>query len=206
MNGHHNVVKLFTETFNRRLTLHDLATRGTLDQFEAIFSLAGIYPDINCVNEHNFTLLHMVAGRGWVQMISKLLDERAANPNIPIPPMLRTALHVAITFEQNQVIERLMQHPEIHLNQKDAQGRTPLHAAACNGNAAAIQQLVACEGVNVNSADDDGLTPLHCAVSPKPWHKTVEILVAAGADINAKGRGGWTPLQLAVEAKSVEMV
>lgn len=107
---------------------------------------------------------------------------------------LKTPLHKAAYWEQDDSIKLLVQH-NANCNLRDCNGNAPLHLAVsyCEGGARA--KLLIAAGADLNCKNLRGDTPLHISVSfPEP----MEVLLSAGAQINAKNDTGDTALHLAM--------
>ena len=79
----------------------------------------------------------------------------------------RTGLMWALLESHNDVVEVLLQHPEIDVNKVDFCGQTAPHFAVARDNEEGLELLLAAEhGVltSINYRDDWGLTPIMRAV------------------------------------------
>ena len=77
----------------------------------------------------------------------------------------QTCLMAAAIHGHVGVVEELLRHPGIRVNDTSSNNITALHSACTNGHAAVVQLLVAHPGIDCN-ARWRGLTPLMWAVCP----------------------------------------
>jgi hypothetical protein len=108
-----------------------------------------------------------------------------------------TAMHYAVEYGHDSVIELLVQFDSQALNKPDHYGRTPLHLAMARPRTSTrmVQKLIS-YGSDVNMCDQEGKTPLHLAALYSNI-EMVQILISYGADIDARDNEGKTPLYMA---------
>ncbi|KAF3905818.1 Ankyrin-2 [Arthrobotrys entomopaga] len=141
-----------------------------------------------------FTPLHKAAERGYVDIITTLLD---AGADIESPSNAgSTPLLIAVKFGYTQAVEVLLSR-RADVNCVDRTGRGVLHIAAEKGNLELLRLLYE-KGVGVAGAVDEGnakgRTPLYLAVR-NGWVDVVRYLVTLdGVDVNKAGDDGWTAL------------
>ncbi|WP_341808223.1 ankyrin repeat domain-containing protein [Wolbachia endosymbiont (group E) of Neria commutata] len=118
--------------------------------------------DINRVDKHDDTPLHMAASCDNSGVITLLL-ERGADVNAKNGKG-RTPLIIAADNGRFQIVEELLKHnPDVnHAEMKHSY--TALHAAVTGYSLKLIKILLECENIDVNIPDKNGLTPLHLAV------------------------------------------
>lgn len=117
---------------------------------EKVQILIAAKADVNCHDSKGQTPLFLAAtapeSKDQKAVIESLLEARA-NPNQQLN----------------------MEHPIIHINDKQANGNTPLHSAASNGSLEITQSLIRA-GANPNIKNKNGLTPLDVAKNmAKSW-------------------------------------
>jgi ankyrin repeat protein len=104
----------------------------------------------------------------------------------------QSALTLAVREHANQVVEVLLQHPQLDVNASNRVGETALMLAALQGRMDLVQRLLQ-RGAAVAR---DGWSPLHYAASgPDP--QIVSLLLARGAPIEARSPNGTTALMMA---------
>uniref|UniRef100_A0A6P7FWT9 Ankycorbin n=1 Tax=Diabrotica virgifera virgifera TaxID=50390 RepID=A0A6P7FWT9_DIAVI len=96
-----------------------------------------------------------------------------------------------------QVLQTLLQHPEIKVSVTDVDKREPLLWAASAGSAKAVLALIRA-GATVEAADKDGLTALHCAASRGHTDCMDTLLTLCGASVDIIDTNGCTALHYAV--------
>ena len=102
------------------------------------------------------------------------------------------ALNTAAHWEQNEIVELLIQKgANINYNIEPFRA-TPLHIAAEKGNTKMVSFLVD-NGADLIAKDNYRFTPLHLAASEGSVN-SVELLIKKGSDVNAKSDSGSTPL------------
>ena len=113
-------------------------------------------------------------------------------------------LFEAITFNNQNEVNNLIEKDRADLNYINFLGKTPLKLAISNNNEEMISFLVA-NGANVNLEDSWKWTPLEYAVS-KGKKEIVLCLLNEGAEVNLEDSAGWTPLTHAISIGNGEMV
>ena len=109
-----------------------------------------------------------------------------------------TALMWSVQMGHTEVVDALLAHPSINVNQADSDGRTSLYWAAYWGKTEVADALLAHKAIDVNKADHDGNTPLMMAVSEVHPGMVNTLLTHKNIDVNKADRDGNTPLMWAV--------
>ncbi|KAL2650556.1 hypothetical protein R1flu_018684 [Riccia fluitans] len=79
-------------------------------------------------------------------------DEKDLYRKFAVPIEGHTALHLAATQNNADLVSLLVRHPKISLNEGDTEyGMTPLHCAIRTGSMAAFSALMKVNGINVNA-------------------------------------------------------
>ena len=109
-----------------------------------------------------------------------------------------TPLHMAVRFEQIEVVELLLQH-KANVNQRDGKGCTPLYE---HTNHLVVRLLIQ-HGANPNVVNNTGRTPLHlmCGECDLAAAKALK-----GADPNAHDANHATPLHYCCASGNLEMI
>lgn len=159
--------------------------------------------DINTVNDHGHTALHLAAMEGHLDVCGVLL---AAGANVNAPALLlgTTPLHFAAQFGHREVCNALFA-AGADANASTNDGKTPLHDAAATPHHEVCKLLLAA-GANVNIVGGEGSTPLHIAVG-NGFHEVCDVLLAASADPNAVTTGidRSTPLHIAAARGFIDL-
>ena len=115
------------------------------------------------------TFYHNMEKKLWEATASnRVCDMRAllqANPSINVNSGIRrlsgdTALHLACFLGHLEVIQFLLTHPDINVNQQTEDSCTQLYYACIDGRAEAVRILLEDPRVDINLSDNDGWTPL----------------------------------------------
>ena len=107
---------------------------------------------------------------------------------------------VACAWGRENIVRRLTQVPDIHLNSRDEDGRTALLCAVFRNNPACVSVLRSTAGVDWNARSDGGFTPLTVAVY---WGdaECLQIILSVPEpllDLSVTDLGGRNIAQLAV--------
>jgi ankyrin repeat protein len=176
--------------------------------------------DVNARSRTGFTAL-MFAARGDLESTRILLDA-GAKPNESIPDWGGTALIIASTMGQTDIVEALV-NKGADPNQRDKNSFTALHSAvrdsdygedmAQRAHAVATVKVLLAHGADVNARlnqekptvkgldelELQGATPLALAAEVNNLD-AIKALVAGGADPTIPTEKGSTPLMLAAGA------
>ncbi len=176
--------------------------------------------DVNATSKTGFTAL-MFAARGDKESAVTLLNA-GANPNLKIPDWGGTALSIASTMGQPQIVEALL-NKGADINYRDNNSFTALHSAVRDSEYGEdqAQRTRAVETVKVllahgadpnarlhqekptvralNELQFEGATPILLAAEVNNL-EVIKVLVAAGADPNIPTAYGTTALMLAAGA------
>lgn len=126
---------------------------------------------------------------------------RGLDPNVHEPERGETGLIVAMRYDSNKVLNELLKHPKLNLEEASPNGTTALMMAAFKHNKAAVNALIA-RGAQVNRK---GWTPLHFAATAGDLD-IMGILLERHAYIDAASPTGFTPLMLAAREGKEEAV
>jgi ankyrin repeat protein len=169
----------------------------SVEELDALIVAAG---DINRSTRHGLVPLIMAAWRGHTGAIHRLLAA-GANPNVRDPEDDTTALHAAISDDNEEAIIALLA-AKADPNLQDDEGTTPLAQAVTrtDNSATAIVKHLLAAGANPRVADRHGFTPLHQTADIEDHEEILSVLLAAGADVNAVAVRDVTPLMVAAGA------
>lgn len=119
------------------------------------------------------------------------LLKRGFDPNT-LAPDGTPALVKALQEQSFAVAQRLLTHPQIRAEVRNARDESALMLAALRGQEDLVTRLVA-QGASVNKS---GWTPLHYAATGGHT-RIAAFLIGAQADVNAESDNGTTPLMMA---------
>lgn len=142
--------------------------------------------------------IHITCAIGNLSILNKLMRHNP-KPDINLQTNQgTTALHLAISKQNFEVVKELVNHYQCSCRIKDKKGMTALHRAACIGNIPIIKLLVDKGKANVNATDIDGWTGLHHAMAEGHGDAAI-TLVNSGTDKTIENNQGHTALQIAVD-------
>jgi cytohesin len=117
--------------------------------------------DLDLRDDDGFTPLHVVAEKGWTELVETVLGKNSDLLNDVLNDKKQSPLHVAILKEKYEVALQLLTRPNVDVNLADSEGQTPLHLAARFGNLAVVEKLLSKDlDANAIYLNEDGLTPL----------------------------------------------
>jgi ankyrin repeat protein len=150
--------------------------------------------NVDDVDRYGETALHCAAKKSNVTAVKKLLEKRA-NPNI-FNKNKMSPLHIAaMQRDVNPIIDLLLAHPKVKVDDMNKDGKTALHLAVSVSNVVAVQKLLE-NGANPNITDNWGDSPLHVAAERRDGNPIIDLLLEAQKvkgmgdvnDINKEGR------------------
>ena len=173
--------------------------------------------DVNALSKTGSTAL-MFAARGDLGSVRTLLDA-GANPNLEIPDWKGTALTIASTMGQPDIVEALLAKGA-DINHRDENSFTALHAAVRDSDygeereqrvrAVATVKVLLAHGADPNArihqekptvraldeVEFEGATPIALAAEVNNL-EAIKLMVDAGGNPNTPTAHGTTPLMLA---------
>jgi ankyrin repeat protein len=140
-------------TGNGGTALMFAAIGGDLDTQTALIEAGA---DVNAIGGFHWTALMVASVKGHALVARQLLAS-GADPNLTDvygwTPLMR-----AVYEERYEVVQALLQHPEVNLDARNDQGATALHLAAGKGNEDLAQALLLA-GASPLVEDRGGRTP-----------------------------------------------
>lgn len=130
-----------------------------------------------------------------------------------VASMLRGELDISVDFRKDfqsplslasenghvGVVQALLEHPDVQVNQPSSSGLTPLAYAAMNGHKEVVRVLLGHPGIDVNSCDRENDTPLCLAASAGNVAVVETLLQSEHIDLNIKNTRQISPLLNAIE-------
>ncbi len=138
--------------------------------------------------------IHDATARGRIESVKQLLEQSPELVN-DCDGKMKTPLHKAVTYKQQEIMELLVAHGA-EVNRTDITGMTPLHVAAMLGRRDEASWLLD-HGADPLIEDHYGDTPLHTAVIFGHGH-IVGMLVKHGISPDAPNGNDETPAVLAL--------
>lgn len=161
---------------------------------------AGINP--NAQDADGRTVLISAAARGDLQTVNLLLDH-GVDINVK-DKRGYTALSHALEAMYENIVDALLNQPNLDANTRGLNGRPALFAYVWRDSKERVEKLLA-HGADVNATDDDGDTALHGAAQTGNV-EIIGMLLDKGANPNAKNTVGGTPLMWAAVYGNVDAV
>ena len=107
-----------------------------------------------------------------------------------------TALHIAAHFGYYDIVDALINAPNVNINVRNKDGDTPLHAAVELGREQSARLLINA-GADINASDNSQQTALHTAAFHGHHHIVDALIKAPNINLNVRNAHGYTPLYLA---------
>ncbi len=165
--------------------------------------------DINALHG-GFTSLHAaILLREYQMAIDLLNDPINADPTTRDSRFGWNALHLAVfnPLSSLGLLDLLLAHDKVKIDDVTEKGRTALYFAARVSNVIAVRKLLE-KGANPNIGDKDGLTPLHLAARSDTITVNIDAILEAQkagkqshVDEN-KSHNGWTALHHAADSSN----
>ena len=135
--------------------------------------------DINGKDNNGRVPLHDVVIIGNLE-VARFMIEHGADVNVYDKIYSSNMLDMAISFNKNDTLAKLLIESGAKINQKDIDGNTELHLAAMRGFAGLIG-LLAQKGADINAVNNNHHTALYYAAK-HGYLNAADALIAAGAD------------------------
>ena len=157
--------------------------------------------DVNAVDVHMQTALHMSTQAGHLNCV-KLLLENGADVNMPDRKQ-HIPLFYACASGHASIVTELLRHGSTS-EDKDLEGRCPLHYAAMVDRTDIVKILIQSK-LNPDTKDNAGCPPLHFAAYGGFVH-CMSVLLENGATVDSQDNDGRTALHWACRSGSLEAV
>jgi transcriptional regulator with XRE-family HTH domain len=176
--------------------LQDTARFGYLEKMRILLNFQ---KDINAVFYNDFTLLHISAEYGHLDIVKMLVIEYGARVEA-LNYRNQTPLMLAANEGHTDVVRILAKEFDARVDIKDTSGYTPLFRAAKYGRIETLKCLVYELGADVDISTNDGSLPLHIAAINGHLEEVKVLTDSAYThkyNENTRDRYGWTPLHCA---------
>ena len=151
--------------------------------------------------------IYIASKEGNAKLIKEWLNKDPdLDLNRPVTNSGSTALMIACSFHNFEVVQLLLLEGNVDLELKDHQGRTAFFIACEKGNTKIVKEFLKYENVNINCISKGGWTPLIIS-SFHGYLDIVKLLLnKEGLDINAGNDYGETSFYFACMNGKVEVV
>ncbi|XP_049578513.1 ankyrin repeat domain-containing protein 26 isoform X5 [Syngnathus scovelli] len=176
---------------------HKAAWRGDVAKLEHLVKSN----DVNQVDKHNRTALHLACACGNAEVVRFLVAKKAKlnlcdNQN-------KSALIKAVQG-QHDVCATILLENHADPNLVDTEGNTALHFASSIPSTSTVDTLVD-HDADINAQNKEGISPLTVAVQ-EDHIEVAEILLKKRADVNILDRDGRSPLMIAAGNGYISML
>ncbi len=159
--------------------------------------------DVNQVNDHGRTLIHLAAQYGTPETLLLLLD---AGANVSTRNNLgQSALHFAVNGGSAENIRLLLQNGAA-VNESDNFQVSPLHRAVSLGSSGFTKgksvTLLISSGADISARTEHAETPVHWAATSYYLEYNLVPLLNAGGNPNSINNQGESPLHAASKARN----
>ena len=178
--------------------LHRAARYGMVTTVRLLVSCGA---DVNVVNKHGQTPLHVVASRekDCPELYEILLRCGDAKINA-VDGDGNQPLHLTCQQCYTETVQVMVSHGA-DTNAVNKHGQTPLHIVASRKkDCPELCEILLKHDAKTGAVDEDGNPPLHLACQ-QCYTETVQVIVSHGADTNAVNKHGQTPLHIVASRK-----
>ncbi|XP_077373610.1 ankyrin repeat domain-containing protein 26 isoform X8 [Festucalex cinctus] len=175
---------------------HKAAWRGDVAKLEHLVKSN----DVNQVDKHNRTALHLACACGNAEVVRFLVEKRA-KLNL-CDNQSRSALMKAVQGQHDTCASILLEN-HADPNLVDAEGNTALHLASSIPSISTVDNLVD-HDADINAQNKEGISPLILAVQADHL-EVAEILLKKGADVNILDGDGRSSLMMAASNGHISM-
>lgn len=170
--------------------LHAAASCNMMNVVKALVKAGA---DINATEDvFKRAPLYWATGSNHIDLnIIRFLLEKGAHINA-IDECGETALHFAVRFGNESIVNVLLEQEGVHVNIADIDGMTPLHQAVFYNYTNIVNALLKKEA-NPSWQDESGKTPLHLAVE-YGYKDVIKTLLLAGTNTSLENNEGDTPI------------
>ena len=195
--------------------------------------LEDIRTDVNILNSKDESLLHKAIQMGNENIIKLLLQDIRTDVNVitsedegPDLDILgdegpdldifgdkgESPLQMAIRFDNENIIELLLQHKKTDVMIFDIDGDLPLHRAVRFQHVNAIKRLLCHEAIAINMLNTAGLSALHMAVLEERGrldlgmavpNEIIKLLLHHNCEVATQDKNGVSPLHDAVTSLTI---
>ena len=95
----------------------------------------------------------------------------------------KAALHHACEAGHVAIVDILLSHPDIDVNQKTHTGKTPFFYACFYGKTSCVRAMLHDARVSINERETDGYTPL-CWAAFHGYVEVIRVMIASGRELD----------------------
>lgn len=162
--------------------------------------------NINDINKSHHTALHYAVKGGFVDCVRELaMHPQKLDVNIKDDEG-NTALHVAIEKMNSDIVNKLIEIPQVDFSITNKDGLNSLHLAALKGNTVVVEKMSENKDIVDLQEENEGYTALHFAAVNGHYCVVERLLTQASCSINIPNKGKETPLFLAAREGYCDVV
>lgn len=163
--------------------------------------------DLNAKDEKGFTALMYACHQSDLPNVEILMSHtERINPNLKSVKG-HFPLKLAVMTNNEEIIDKLLAHPNIDVNNRDGDGCTAIfHAVRLSKPTTIIQLMETCDKADPNLTGTNGFSPLVLAVMSGDSDCVRSLLSFDRTDINHRDSNGNTPLIAAAGIKNAEIL
>lgn len=154
--------------------------------------------DVNLSNDAGLTPLHFAVLLGYVGCVSILMRDSRTDVNRCDNDMFSAPILEASASGNLEIVEMLLNAPDIHMNVVDILGCSAVFLACENGHVHIVERLCSESQVNINSRNLYGRTPLFTVCSVGDIAVIDHLLKRSDIDLNAADIYGRTAIHIAI--------
>ncbi|XP_072421006.1 ankyrin repeat and death domain-containing protein 1A [Chiloscyllium punctatum] len=157
-------------------------------------TLVNVGAKLSCENKNGLNLLLCAAQRGHLKILEFIMEDLEDVWLDKADNMQRTALHLAASYGNLEVVEFLIGSGCVH-GLKDKEQNTALHLCARSGHVEVLQKIIE-TAVDLDEKNWEGETALHLAAE-EGHSSCVKVLLNDACDVNAQTNKNMTALHYA---------
>ena len=189
--------------------LKDLQTKSVVDKKDLSLILQEVYPDsvkpflvnnqidFRSQDEYGGTILHELAGRGYVEAVDLVLRLKEGIINVNAQDYGgQTPLLIAAWRGHLPLVKSLSKNRRVNMKMRNKLGQTALHLSSKGGHLNVLRFLQKDGRIDIDAKNEFGWTPLHEATNEDHLEIVKFLVTNSLVDLNAKTVDGKTILHL----------
>ncbi len=174
---------------------------------EAVHKLLDHSASVNFVSGRGRTPLFEAVAEDREEVAELLLLKEKLDVNsVNAKESKRTALMLAAYLGHSNIVDRLLEHSSIQVNQQDSDGSTALSLATVKGHYIVVESLLRKAEINVNLRDHSAGQSALILAAARDCCPIIELLLQKGGDPMLQDNQGGTPLHRAVDYHCISAI